>query len=428
MRTATTIEGSGANWRETAEFVCEAEKLGLDICWVAEAWGADAPSPLGYLAARTESILLGSGVIQVGTRSPVTIAQTAMTLAHISGGRFLLGLGVSGPQVLEGLHGIPFARPLTRMRETVQIVRSVMAGEKVCFQGSQYRIPLPGGDGRPMRVSLPPVPVPVYLATLSPKMLELTGEIADGWLGTSFVPEGAGAYFAHLDAGLARAGRTRADLDICQGAEVNVVDEAALTPTVAGRKKELAFSLGGMGSGTSNFYNDAYSRQGWADVAAQVRERWQSGDRDGAAGLVTDEMVLATTLIGTEDMVRARLQTWRDTGVDTVRLYPAGDTLAARLDNLARGIDLVHALDRPGRRLRWGDGGRTAPGAGRGRARNGHGHASRHGGVRTARQPGLPGRRQVFRVLPQPPPGRRRSRHRRALPGRDHVLGPVGVR
>ena len=339
MRTATTIEASAG--KETVEFAIEAEKLGLDICWVAEAWGADAPSPLGYLAARTESMLLGSGVIGVGTRSPVTIAQTAMTLAHLSGGRFLLGLGASGPQVIEGLHGIPFGHPLARMRETVAIVRSVFTGEKVCYAGSQYRIPLPGS--RPMRVSLPPVSVPVYLASLSPRMLELTGEIADGWLGTSFVPEGASAYFTHLDAGLARAGRARADLDICQGAEINLVDEADLARTLAGRKKELAFSLGGMGSATANFYHDAYSRQGWADVAARVRERWQAGDRDGAAGLVTDEMVLATTLIGTQDMVRARLGTWREAGVDTVRLYPAGDTLAARLDNLGRGIDLVRA-------------------------------------------------------------------------------------
>ena len=348
MRTATTIEASGATWRQAdssaGEFACEAEKLGLDICWVAEAWGSDAPSLLGYLAARTTTMLLGSGVIQVGTRSPVTIAQTAMTLAHLSGGRFLLGLGVSGPQVMEGLHGIGFAHPLARMRETVQIVRTVFAGEKVEFSGSQYRIPRPGGEGRPMRVSLPPVSVPVYLATLSPKMLELTGEIADGWLGTSFVPEGAAAYFSHLDAGLARAGRTRADLDVCQGAEVNFVPEAALARVLASRKKELAFSLGGMGSATSNFYHDAYSRQGWADVAAQVRARWLSGDRDGAAALVSDEMVLATTLIGTEDMVLSRLETWRDTGVDTVRLYPAGDTLAARLDNLGRAIDLIRAL------------------------------------------------------------------------------------
>ena len=339
MRTATTIEGSAG--KQAAEFAVEAEKLGLDVCWVAEAWGADAPSVLGYLAARTRSMLLGSGVIQVGTRSPVTIAQTAMTLAHLSGGRFLLGLGASGPQVIEGLHGIPFGHPLARMRETVAIVRSVFTGEKVSFAGSQYRIPL---TGRPMRVSLAPVSVPVYLASLSPRMLELTGEIADGWLGTSFVPEGAGAYFTHLDAGLARAGRSRADLDICQGAEINLVDEADLAATLAGRKKELAFSLGGMGSATANFYNDAYSRQGWAEVAARVRERWQAGDRDGAAGLVTDEMILATTLIGTEDMVRARLRTWRDVGVDTVRLYPAGDTLAARLDNLGRGIDLVRAV------------------------------------------------------------------------------------
>ncbi len=344
MRTATTVEGSGRTWPKVTQFACEAEKLGLDVCWVAEAWGADAPSLLGYLAARTSTMLLGSGVIQVGTRSPVTIAQTAMTLAHLSGGRFLLGLGVSGPQVMEGLHGVGFAHPLARMRETVQVVRTVFAGEKVDFAGSQYRIPRPGGEGRPMRVALPPVSVPVYLATLSPKMLELTGEIADGWLGTSFVPEGAAAYFRYLDAGLARSGRTRAALDICQGAEVNFVAEAALPGVLASRKRELAFSLGGMGSATSNFYNDAYSRQGWADVAARVRERWQSGDRDGAAALVTDEMVLATTLIGTEDMVRARLETWRDAGVDTVRLYPAGDTLTARLDTLGRAIDLIRAL------------------------------------------------------------------------------------
>src|SRR6266576_3788850 len=138
------------------------------------------------------------------------------------------------------------------------------------------------------------------------------------------------------------SGRTRADLDICQGAEISLVPEAELAGTIASRKKQLAFSLGGMGTSTANFYNDAYSRQGWAEVAAQVRERWQAGDRDGAAALVTDDMVLATTLIGTEDMVRARLRAWREAGVDTVRLYPAGDTLTARLDTLARGIELVH--------------------------------------------------------------------------------------
>jgi F420-dependent oxidoreductase-like protein len=347
MRTATTVEASGGGgWRQTLEFVLEAEKLGLDVCFVAEAWGSDGPSALGYLAARTERILLGSGIIQLGTRTPVAIAQAALTLADMSEGRFLLGLGASGPQVIEGLHGVPFAKPLARMRETVEIIRQAFAGEKISYSGSQFHIPLPGGDTRPMRLSASANPdIPIYLATISPKTLELTGEIADGWLGTSFVPEGAAAYFDPIDAGLAKAGRKRADLDICQGAEVAFADdEDALRAIVTSRKKELAFSLGGMGSATTNFYNGAYSRQGWADVAAAVRERWQAGDRDGAATLVTDDMVLGTTLIGTEDMVRERLRVWRDAGVDTVRLYPNGDTVDAKLTTLGRALDLVRSL------------------------------------------------------------------------------------
>ncbi|MCX4830829.1 LLM class flavin-dependent oxidoreductase [Streptomyces sp. NBC_01016] len=347
MRTSTTIEASGGNWRETVDFVTEAERLGLDICWVAEAWGSEAPSPLGYLAARTERMLLGSGIIQLATRTPAAIARAAITLSNISEGRFLLGLGPSGPQVIEGLHGVPFARPLGRMRETVEIVRMAATGEKIAYEGREFTLPLPGGDAKPMRLSMRAEhELPIYLATLSPKMLRLTGEVADGWLGTSFVPEGAKeAYFDHLDAGLAASGRTRADLDICQGAEVNFVeDEEELAAVVGSRKKELAFSLGGMGSASTNFYNQAYSRQGWADVAAAVRERWQAGDREGAAALVTDDMVLATTLIGTEDMVRDRLKVWRDAGVDTVRLYPAGDTVGARLATLGRAIELVRGV------------------------------------------------------------------------------------
>ncbi|MEW2119939.1 LLM class flavin-dependent oxidoreductase [Streptomyces sp. NPDC005474] len=347
MRTSTTIEAS-TDWPETVDFVVEAEKLGMDICWVAEAWGAEAPSPLGYLAAKTDRLLLGSAIIQLATRTPMAIARAAITLSNLSEGRFRLGLGPSGPQVIEGLHGVPFARPLSRMRETVDIVRQAVTGDKVSYSGREFQLPLPGGEAKPMRLSIRAEhDIPIYLATLSPKMLHLTGEIADGWLGTSFVPEGAKeAYFDHLDAGLAAAGRTRADFDICQGAEVAFAeDEDALRTMVAGRKKELAFSLGGMGSEKTNFYNNAYSRQGWAEVAAEVRERWQAGDRDGAAGLVTDDMVLATTLIGTGDMVRERLKVWRDAGVDIVRFYPAGETLDARLSTLGRAIDLVRDIE-----------------------------------------------------------------------------------
>lgn len=346
MRTATTVEASGGDWRETVEFVVEAERIGLDVCWVAEAWGSDAPSALGYLAARTSRIGLGSGVMQVGTRSPVLLAQTALTLADMSGGRFALGLGSSGPQVIEGLHGVPFAHPLGRTRETVAVIRSVFAGEKVAHDGRHVRIPLPGGDGRPMRTSAAPNPdIPIHLATLSPRMLALTGEIADGWLGTSFVPEGAAAYLDPLRAGAAAAGRTLADLDICQGAEVAfAADERELAAMVDARRPGLAFSLGGMGTATSNFYFDAYRRQGWGERADRVRALWLAGDRAGAAAAVDDEMVLGTTLIGTEDGVRARLAAWRDAGVTTVRLYPAGDTLDARLEILGRAVDLVRAL------------------------------------------------------------------------------------
>jgi F420-dependent oxidoreductase-like protein len=345
MRTATTVEASGfERWSEQRDFVVEAEKIGLDICWVAEAWGSDAPSALGYYAACTDRMMLGSGVIQVGTRTPVAVAQAAMTLSNLSGGRFLLGLGASGPQVIEGLHGVSFERPLVRLRETVEIVRRAFDGDKISYSGAEFRMPRSGGDAVPMRLSIrADYKIPIYLATLSPAMLRLTGEVADGWLGTSFVPEGAGpAYFSYLDEGLTHSGRIRADLDICQGAEVAFApDEDVLRTMVAARKKELAFSLGGMGSASTNYYNAAYSRQGWTDIAREVRERWQAGDRDGATNLVTDDMVLATTLIGTESMVRERLCVWRDAGVNTVRLYPAGDTLDARLSTLARAIELV---------------------------------------------------------------------------------------
>ena len=347
MRIATTVEASQQSWQHTCEFVVEAEKLGLDICWVAEAWGSDAPSVLGYLAARTDRLLLGSGIFQVGIRTPVAIAMTALTLARISDGRFLLGLGSSGPQVIEGLHGQHFAAPLTRMRETIDVIRQAFAGQKISYSGSQINIPCPGGHGRPMRLSLPANPdIPIYIASMSPKMLELTGREADGWLGTSFVPEGSDAYFKHLDDGLSACGRTRKDIDVCQGAEVAILpDQDAVAAHVETRREELAFSLGGMGSAGVNFYNNAYSRQGWDNVAAEIRNRWQAGDRDGASALVTDEMVLATTLIGTEEMVRERLRVWRDAGVDTVRLYPAGATTHEKLDTLAHAIELVRTLE-----------------------------------------------------------------------------------
>jgi alkanesulfonate monooxygenase SsuD/methylene tetrahydromethanopterin reductase-like flavin-dependent oxidoreductase (luciferase family) len=188
--------------------------------------------------------------------------------------------------------------------------------------------------------------IPIYLATLSPKMLELTGEMADGWLGTSFVPEAATAYLDSIATGASRAGRTIAAIDVCQGAEVAFGDD--VDAMVARRKPGLAFSMGGMGSATTNFYNDAYSRQGFAEVAAEVQRLWVDGKRDEAARQVPDEMVLATTLIGTEAMVRDRLRAWQDAGVTTARLYPAGNNLDERLATLARALDLIGELQPSG--------------------------------------------------------------------------------
>ncbi|HEU4360277.1 MAG TPA: LLM class flavin-dependent oxidoreductase [Mycobacterium sp.] len=350
MRAAITLEAAGiGSWEQQRVLVGEAEKMGLDICWVAEAWGSDAVSALGFYAACTERMLLGSGIIQLATRTPVAIAQAAITISNLSGGRFLLGLGASGPQVIEGLHGQSFQRPLGRMRETVDIIRQAIAGERITYRGEHFQIPRPGPEAKPMRLSMRAEHrIPLYLASLTPAMLRLTGEFADGWLGTSFVPEGAdAAYFTHLDDGLARSGRTRADLDICQGAEVSfATDEKHLKALIDSRKPELAFSLGGMGSASTNFYNQAYSRQGWADVAAAVKQHWQAGDRAGATALITDDMVLATTLIGTESMIHDRLQVWCDTGVDTVRIYPAGSNLEDRITTLGAAIDLVHTIQR----------------------------------------------------------------------------------
>jgi F420-dependent oxidoreductase-like protein len=345
MRVAISLSVTGGPWGDFVTYVQEAERLGTAVCFVAEAWGSDAVSPLAFLAAKTERIVLGSGIMQISARAPVVTAQTALTLATLSGNRFILGLGVSGPQVVEGLHGVPFAHPLGRLRETIAIIRQAFAGERITYQGKHFVLPRPGGEGKALRLSLPPNPhIPIYLATLAPKMLELTGELADGWIGTSFIPEQAAAFTTHLAAGAARAGRTLADLDFSQGGDVAFTDD--VDAFVAARKSRLAFSLGGMGSATTNFYNEAYSRQGWAEVAAEVQRLWVAGKRQEAAAVIPDAMVLQTTMIGTEAMVRDRMRVWRDAGITTLRVYPAGQTLDARLTTLGRVIDIVAELNR----------------------------------------------------------------------------------
>jgi len=344
VKTAVGIGGAASSGRggfeETAAFAVEAERLGVDSAWSAEAWGMDAVSPLAFLAARTTRLRLGSGIMQISARTPSMTAMTALSLAALSGDRFLLGLGASGPQVVEGLQGQPFARPISRMRETIEIVRLALAGEKLVYQGRHFQLPLPGGQGKALRLAQPAnANIPIYLATLSPKGLELTGELADGWLGTSFTPEQAEAHLAHLRRGAARAGRSLDDLDLCVGATVAFADDPE--PLLQKQKGHMAFTLGAMGSPTTNFYNDAYRRGGFEDAAREVQQLWNRGERERAAAAVPDEMVLRTTLIGSEARVRQRIRAYREAGVTTLRLDPMGGSAQERLDTLGRAVELV---------------------------------------------------------------------------------------
>jgi F420-dependent oxidoreductase-like protein len=344
MRLAVSLRLANDNWDDVAAYAVEAERLGVDYVWSAEAWGHDAATPLAFVAARTTRIRLGTGIMQAGTRTPALVAMTAMSLDAMSGGRFILGLGVSGPQVIEGWHGIKFEQPLTRMREIVEIVRRAVRGERLTYKGKVYELPLPGGEGKALRSAAKPRPgIPIYLATLSPKSLEMTGEIADGWLGTSFVPEHARIFLDPISAGASRAGRSldAIDLQVPAGVVAFSDDVERLIPA---RKPGLAFSLGAMGSRQHNFYNDAYRRAGYADVAADVQRLWLDGRREDAAARVPDELVLKTNLLGTEAMVRDRLALYRDAGIDTLRVEPAGETLDARIATLGRLRDLVRAL------------------------------------------------------------------------------------
>lgn len=344
MKTAIGVgaanSGRRRDWQDTVDFVREADKLGVDYCWSAEAWGQDAVVPLAYLAACTSRIKLGSGIMQISARTPSMTAMTALTLATVSDDRFVLGLGASGPQVVEGLQGRPFKAPITRMRETVDIIRLAFAGEKLEYHGKYHDLPLPGGEGKALRLSQPGNDkIPIYLATLSPKALALTGEMADGWVGTSFAPDHGARVIEAIDQGARKAGKTVADLDLQVGGSVAFGDD--LHALIMPRKAAMAFQLGAMGSADHNFYNDAFKRQGYEDDAIAVQQLWLSGKRDEAAQRVPDEMITSTNLLGTEDMVAERVRAYHSAGITTLRLAPEGRTLDEKVECLGRAMDIV---------------------------------------------------------------------------------------
>ena len=343
MKTAIGIGSAyynGEDWDDLVNYTIEAEKMGVDHVWSAEAWGMDAIVPLAYMAAKTSRITLGTGIVQISSRVPSMIAMTAQSMAVVSNNRFVLGLGVSGPQVVEGLHGASFAHPLGRLRECVEIIRLGLSSERLAYEGKHYVLPRPGGEGKAIRLSQPPRPdLPIYLATLGPKSLDMTGEVADGWLGTSFIPEHADVFLEPLKKGLAKSGRSLSDIDIQIGGSFEIGDH--VEKMVEARKPAMAFTLGGMGSAQTNFYNDAFRRAGYEEAAIKVQRLWVDGKKEEATRAVPEEMILKTNLIGTEEMVRARLRAYRDAGVNTMRLSTTGSDWKERIDSLAQAIDLI---------------------------------------------------------------------------------------
>ncbi len=342
LKAAIAVGGyARSNAAALVDVVLEAERAGVDSVWSAEAWGSDAVTSLAYLAAKTERIKLGTGIMQISARTPSMTAMTALSLNELSQGRFLLGLGVSGPQVVEGLHGVAYAKPLGRLKETVKILRMAFAGEKLKFEGEHFVLPRPGGEGKALRLDHPPKHIPIYLATLAPRSLEFTGEAADGWLGTSFSPDHAEAHLAHVRRGAEAAGRSMDDIFLNAACTVSIGED--VEALIDRLRPGVAFQMGAMGSANTNFYNDAFKRAGFTDDALAIQELWIKGRREEAAKRVPDAMVTQFGAVGTPQMVRERFQTYADAGINglTLRIDAPRD---AQANALVQAMDLLNSI------------------------------------------------------------------------------------
>jgi F420-dependent oxidoreductase-like protein len=320
----------------------EADRIGYSVVWAAEAWGSDVVSVLGFLAARTSRIDIGSAVMQIPARTPAMTAMTAATLDTLSGGRFRLGLGVSGPQVSEGWHGVRFDKPLGRTREYVEIVRMALRREKVAYDGEHYRLPLPDGPGKALKMIIHPVraDVPVYLAAVGPKNLELAGEIGDGVLPLFLAPERAGDFLDPVRAGRARAGKDMAGFDVAPTVPLSVGPDPVTCAVPI--RDYAALYVGGMGSREKNFYNNIARRMGFEAEAREVQDLYLARRHREAAAAVPYEFVDRTSLLGPPERIADRLVELAEAGVTTVSVAPYGEN---RIDALRA---LVSAVERAG--------------------------------------------------------------------------------
>ncbi len=314
----------------TADLVAAAEAAGFDAIFTAEAWGSDAFTPLAWWGRETSRVRLGTSIVQMSGRTPTSIAMHALTLDHLSGGRVVLGMGVSGPQVVEGWYGQPFSKPLARTREVVDIIRQVLAREdKVTNDGPHYPLPFNGensvGLGKPLKSIVHPLraDIPIWLGAEGPKNVAQTAEIADGWIPIFYTPKSAAMYQPWLDEGFAREGarRTRADFEIAATCHVQIVADAAEKQQVIDAMKPIvSLYMGGMGAKEQNFHKQVFERMGYAELSDQVQNFYLEGKKDQATALIPDELVDDMHMIGTAAEVRERAAQWEETGVTTLLL------------------------------------------------------------------------------------------------------------
>ena len=314
--------GLGLTAADQLEIAQTAEELGYDSIWTAEAYGSDAATVLAWLAAGTKKIKLGSGIFQIPARSAAMTAMTAATIDNLSGGRMLLGLGTSGPQVSEGFHDVRFGKQLQRTREYVAVVRLALERKRIEFHGETLELPLPDGPGKVLKLTIKPVQerIPIFLAVLGPKNVALAGEIADGWLPVFFSPEHTKALRVPLEEGAARAGRSLDDFRICPSVNVMIGDD--LESARNAMRPVLALYVGGMGSREQNFYNRLVSSYGFEKAAREVQDLYLDGKKTEAMFALPDELIDLVSIVGPREKAKEKIRAFRDAGVDTLIAWP----------------------------------------------------------------------------------------------------------
>jgi F420-dependent oxidoreductase-like protein len=323
--------GLGVSAEDQLRLAQEADDLGYDSIWAAEAYGSDAATVMAWLATNTKKARIASGIFQMPARTPAMTAMTAATLDNISGGRMVLGLGMSGPQVVEGWHGQPFNHQLQRTREYVAVVRKALARETLTHEGEFYGLPRPGGPGKPLKLIIQPVQdrIPIYLAAIGPKNSALAAEIADGWLPTLFAPDHIDVYRPALEEGAGRAGRSPDELDIAPMTSVAIEEDVDRARDMM--RPYLALYIGGMGSRKKNFYNELVTRYGYGDDARKIQDLYLDKKYDEAMAAIPAELIDKISLCGTKDAIRERLTVYRNAGVGMLLVTPMAATVEDRL-------------------------------------------------------------------------------------------------